>query len=70
MDGPIGRQLQRMFLDRSIYRHLTQRQGVGAPNGAEVKKWWEDLRGSDAAGRFLAGSMVFAVSGTKARSQR
>jgi ubiquinone/menaquinone biosynthesis C-methylase UbiE len=53
------------FLGLLIGGHLTRAQRAGALDSTDVKKWWDDLHDSDAAGRFLAGFTAFIVSGTK-----
>jgi hypothetical protein len=53
------------FLGLIIGGHLTRAQRTGALDPAEVKRRWDDLRESDAAGRFLAGTTAFIVSGGK-----
>jgi ubiquinone/menaquinone biosynthesis C-methylase UbiE len=53
------------FLGLLIGGHLTRAQRAGALDPTDVKKWWEELRNSDSAGRFLAGFTAFIVSGTK-----
>jgi ubiquinone/menaquinone biosynthesis C-methylase UbiE len=54
------------FLGLLIGGHLTRAQQAGTLDPAEIKRWWDDLRGADATGRFLAGFTAFIVSGTKA----
>jgi len=53
------------FLGLLIGGHLTHAQQAGTLDPAEVKRWWDDLRDADAAGRFLAGFTAFIVSGKK-----
>ena len=77
--GWIGRQLRRMFLDAGMTEvavachlliggHLTHAQQAGTLDPAEVKRWWDDLRDADAAGRFLAGFTAFIVSEKKSEA--
>jgi ubiquinone/menaquinone biosynthesis C-methylase UbiE len=56
------------FLGLLIGGHLTHAQRAGTLDPTDVKNWWDQLRDSDAAGRFLAGFTAFIVSGTKGRS--
>jgi ubiquinone/menaquinone biosynthesis C-methylase UbiE len=53
------------FLGLLIGGHLTRAQRAGTLDATEVKRWWDDLRDADAAGRFLAGFTAFIVSGAK-----
>jgi hypothetical protein len=53
------------FLGLLIGGHLTHAQQAGALDPPEVKRWWDDLRDADAAGRFLAGFTAFIVPGKK-----
>jgi SAM-dependent methyltransferase len=54
------------FLGLLIGGHLTRAQQADTLDPAEVKRWWNDLRDADVAGRFLAGFTAFIVSGRKA----
>jgi hypothetical protein len=56
------------FLGLLIGGHLTRAQRAGTLDASDVKRWWDDLRDANAAGRFLAGFTAFIVSGTKRRS--
>jgi ubiquinone/menaquinone biosynthesis C-methylase UbiE len=53
------------FLGLLIGGHLARAQQAGTLDATDVKRWWDDLREADAAGRFLAGFTAFIVSGTK-----
>jgi hypothetical protein len=53
------------FLGLLIGGHLGHAQQAGRLDPAEVKRWWDDLRDADVAGRFLAGFTAFIVSGKK-----
>ena len=54
------------FMGLLVGGHLTRVQQAGTFDPAEVKRWWNDLRDADVAGRFLAGFTAFIVSGRKA----
>jgi SAM-dependent methyltransferase len=56
------------FLGLLVGGHLTRAQRDGVLEPAEVTKWWDELRGRDAAGRFFAGFTAFIVSGTSGAS--
>jgi len=53
------------FLGLLIGGHLTRAQRAGTLDTTDVKRWWDNLRDADVAGRFLAGFTAFIVSGTK-----
>jgi ubiquinone/menaquinone biosynthesis C-methylase UbiE len=53
------------YLGLLVGGHLTRLQRDGVLDPAEVKNWWDELRGRDTAGRFFAGGTGFIVSATK-----
>ena len=56
------------YLGMLVGGHLARLQRDGVLDPAEVKNWWDELRGRDTAGRFFAGGTGFTVSGSKGAS--